>query len=402
MTHFALKDELLDAQTLRAAGAAAYGGADIGEVLATARLVNGANLDSWYEQWTTTGQRVLALAREQESDGNRESARLAYWRASTYLRTAGVMLMGTPVDSRFAESMTAQRQAFRAGAELMDHSPQVVHIPFEGGSLPGYFFAVDSDPRPRATVILIGGYDSTVEESYFFNGAAALARGYNALMFDGPGQGAALVDQGLLMRPDWENVLPPVVDFLLTRPDVDPARLALIGLSLGAYLAPRAASGEHRLAACIADCGAYDLFDAFLDRLPKPLRSGVESDNHLARKTIADMLTHAAKEPTAGWSLRRGMAVHGAADPMALVMGMREYTLKGFAERITCPTFVCNAEGDDISASAPRLVAALTCEHEFVTFTSAEGAGDHCESGARLLYHARSFGWLDALLRPTD
>ena len=43
---------------------------------------------------------------------------------------------------------------------------------------------------------------------------------------------------------------------------------------------------------------------------------------------------------------------------------------------------------------------ALTCEKEFVTFTAAEGAGDHCEEGARALYHARSFGWLDALLHP--
>ncbi|MEI8083907.1 MAG: hypothetical protein WCI74_18875, partial [Actinomycetes bacterium] len=213
MTHFALKDDLLDAQALRAAGAAPYGGADIGEVLATAHLIDGTSLNSWYEQWQATGQRVMTLAREQDAAGNRESARLAYWRAATYLRTSGMMLMGTPTDRRFADSIASQREAFRAGAALMEHPPQVIQIPFEQTTLPGYFFTVDDNPRPRATVILIGGYDSTAEESYFFNAAAALARGYNVLTFDGPGQGAALVDQGLLMRPDWENVLPPVVDF---------------------------------------------------------------------------------------------------------------------------------------------------------------------------------------------
>ena len=72
----------------------------------------------------------------------------------------------------------------------------------------------------------------------------------------------------------------------------------------------------------------------------------------------------------------------------------------GRAADITCPTWVCNAEGDDISASAPQLVDAMTCEKTYVHFTAAEGAGDHCEQGARALYHARSFAWLDELLHP--
>jgi hypothetical protein len=70
----------------------------------------------------------------------------------------------------------------------------------------------------------------------------------------------------------------------------------------------------------------------------------------------------------------------------------------GHAEQITCPTFVCNADADAISASAPKLAAALRCPHEFRTFTTAEGAGDHCEAGARTLFHARAFDWLDEVL----
>jgi hypothetical protein len=73
--------------------------------------------------------------------------------------------------------------------------------------------------------------------------------------------------------------------------------------------------------------------------------------------------------------------------------------MEGRAAGITCPVFVCNAEGDDISASAPQLAAALTGEKELVTFTARDGAGDHCEAGARTLYHARSFGWLDRVLQ---
>ena len=63
---------------------------------------------------------------------------------------------------------------------------------------------------------------------------------------------------------------------------------------------------------------------------------------------------------------------------------------------------MCSAEGDDISASAPQLVSALTCEKRYVRFTAAEGADDHCEQAARTLYHARSFAWLDSRLRPSQ
>ncbi len=400
MTHVALKDELLDAQTLRAMGAGLAGGADLGECLATARRVKGTDLDSWHDEWLATARWVANLAEAAEAKGRRETARLAHLRASNYYRTAGVMLMGTPLDPRLVASNARQTDTFRRAAALMDTPVETIEIPFEGASLPGYFFRVDDDPRPRATVILTGGYDGTVEELYFYNGAAALARGYNVLAFDGPGQGGALLRRGLVLRPDWENVVGPVVDYALGRPDVDPERIALIGLSLGAHLAPRAASGEHRLAACIADCGAFDLYAGFLERIPGPLSKGFAGGTRPAVAAVREILEHMAKKPTAGWALRRGLLVHGATDVMDLVESWKDYSLAGRAERITCPTWVCNAEGDAISASAPQLVEALTCEAEFVTFTAAEGAGDHCEAGARALYHARSFGWLDDLLRP--
>jgi alpha-beta hydrolase superfamily lysophospholipase len=400
VTRIGVKDELLDAQTLRTAGSAPYGGADIGECLAAAAQVRGTDLTSWHDAWASTAARVLALADGELAAGRPESARLAFWRSSSYYRTAGVMLMGAPPDPRLVESIAAQADAFRRGAALLTVPPEIVRIPYEGTTLPGYFFRADEGPEPRATVILTGGYDGTAEELYFFNGAAALARGYHVLAFDGPGQGAALLQQGLVLRPDWESVVTPVLDWLLARPGVDPARIALIGLSLGGYLAPRAASAEHRLAACIADCGSFDLFSSALERIPGPLAAGLAEGRSAPAAVLRRILAVLERKPTAGWALRRGQLVHGAADPVQYLQALRDYTLKDRAGDITCPVFVCNAEGDDISASAPLLARALTGEKELVTFTAAEGAGDHCEAGARTLYHARSFGWLDRILHP--
>src|SRR3712207_8231169 len=82
---------------------------------------------------------------------------------------------------------------------------------------------------------------------------SALARGWNAMTYDGPGQNAALVRQGLPFRPDWEHVLTPVVDALVGRADVDPARIAVMGVSQGGYWVPRALASEHRVVAAAAD-----------------------------------------------------------------------------------------------------------------------------------------------------
>lgn len=394
-------DPLLDAQAMRAAGLASDA-AVLGEVMATTARITDTDADTWFREWSATGEVAAQRAQAALAAGDQESARQASWSAATYHRTAGLMLLQPPIDDRLKQANQRQTELFRRGADLLTQPPEIVEIPYEGTTLPGYFFRVDDDSRPRATVIITGGYDGTAEELYCFYGAAALARGYNALMFDGPGQGAALIQQGLTMRPDWENVITPVVDFLAARGDVDATRVALIGGSLGGYLAPRAASAEHRLAACVADCGAFDLYEAFLSRLPDPVRSQFEAGDAKTRSEVGEMLKQVMAQPTAGWALRRGLLVHGVPDALALVDATRGFTLKGAADKITCPTFVCNAEGDSISASAPELVAALTCPHEFVTFTAAEGAGQHCEQAAHPLFHARVFGWLDPALKPRE
>jgi pimeloyl-ACP methyl ester carboxylesterase len=407
MTRLVLDDELLDAQVLRAAGSALYGGGDLGECLMAARSVDVRSLDSWYHVWTALAARTSELAQEQEEAGRLESARLAYLRASTYYRTAGVMLLRPPVDERLVASNRLQTGMFRRAAALMPTPVETITIPYQGTTLPGYFCAAAPPSAAhgdgvlrRPTVILTGGYDGTAEELYFFNGAAALARGYNVLTFDGPGQGAALLQQGLTLRPDWEKVISPVIDYASTRADVDPARLALIGLSLGAHLAPRAAAHEPRIAALIADCGSFDLQASFLARMPPPLAQRYRAGRRTTRVLLRQILRFLARKPSAGWALRRGMLVHGAASGLAYLDDLARYSLKEHAHLIRCPVWVCHAEDDDIGSSAPDLAAAIGDRAQLVRFTGAEGAGDHCEQAARALYHARSFGWLDGLLRP--
>ena len=89
-----------------------------------------------------------------------------------------------------------------------------------------------------------------------------------------------------------------------------------------------------------------------------------------------------------------------ASPPPWTPRALGENSLNDHAAQITCPVLVCDAEGDDISASAPQLFESLMCRKQYIHFTAAEGAGDHCEAGARTLFHARAFAWLDGLLSP--
>lgn len=400
-------DELFDAQFLRALAAAPAGGADQGECLTTAaRIGRGRpDPDRWYAEWSATAQRVAAAAAPDLAAGRTVSARGGYLRASNYFRTAGLFVLQAPVDERLRTAYRRQTQTFRQGAALLPRPPLVLDIPYEDTTLPGYFFPAgrpDDDPRPL--LLLTDGYDGTVEELWFAVGAAAVDRGWHVLAFDGPGQGSVIVEQGLPFRPDWENVVTPVVDHALTLPGVDPDRIVLSGWSFGGYLAPRAATAEHRLAACVSDCGPYDLRDATLARVPGPLRSAAADlpDGDGVRARILRRAVDAViGKPTAGWAFRRNALVHGLTDPLQLFAIAGDYSLKGRENLIRCPVLVTATEGDDLSVpAAATFRRALPGPAEYVLFTAADGVTGHCEMNGRAVFLDRLFAWLDTVVGP--
>jgi pimeloyl-ACP methyl ester carboxylesterase len=392
------RDELFDAQWLRTAGHASSGGADVAECFAAAERIREIDAESWYNAWRTLGESLHEQADKCRAQGRHASALSAYLRASNYFRAAYTFLIGAPVDPRVVECYRRQRSAFQSAAALMRPAAEPIGIPYDGRILQGYLFRPAGEEQPRPTLIITGGYDSTAEETYFFSGAAAVARGYTCLVYDGPGQGAAIVEDGLVFRPDWEAVVGPVVEFAIGRPEVDPARIAMLGISFGGYLAPRAASCERRLAACIADPGEFSLFEELKSRVPAFIGRQLCDGNRLVLALFEWLMRRRLRHTTAGWGLRRCLWVHGLDDPMAYFRLTQEYTLEGRVDRIRCPTLVCSAENDEIGASADQLYAGLTCEKTRLLFTAKEGAGGHCEAGARSLFNQRAFDWLDSVL----
>ena len=389
------KDDLFQAQWLRTAGHASYGGAEIGECLAIARQITEPDPVSWRDAWAGAAERLSAAADVSLEDGRTVSALGGYLRASNYWRAAYTFMMSAPVDRRVVDAYRRQRAAFEGAAALMRPTAERISIPYEDGSLHGYFFRGADAGSPRPTLIVNGGYDSTAEECFFFGGAAAVSRGYHCIVFDGPGQGGAIIEDGRVFRPDWEAVIRPVVDYAVARPEVDAARIALMGVSFGGYLAPRGASGDDRIAALIADPGELSLLDEFKTRMPAFMAKQIPRGNPLILALLGLILRHRIRQVTPGWGLRRCLWVHGAKGPLDYLRMTEGYSVKGRIGGIRCPTLICSAEDDEIGATAWALYEALDCQKTFVAFKSDEGAGAHCEAGARALFNQRAFDWLD-------
>ena len=374
-------DESFSFETLRAVGYAVYGGADIGEVITTARRITPGDVESWYREWRALADRVAAIADGCAAAGHAVSASSAYLRASNYYRTAEFYLRDDPSnDPRVADTSAHAIDAFRAAPEVQSQWTRV-RIPYEGVELEGYYLNVSGN-APGPTLLAHGGFDSTVEEMFFAVGEAARRHGWNCLIFEGPGQGTALRHNGLPFRYDWEAVVTPVVDVAVDLPGVDPERIALLGMSMGGYLAPRAAAFEHRIAACIAYDGVFTMADA----LPDPL-----DDELIARRAEASTSLR--------WVLSNALWTLGVTTAQQLIDEFGKYDLTAVVDRIACPTLVCEAENDQFFQGQPaRLYEALQCPKTFLAFTAAEGAGEHCHEGALTLFHQRMFDWLDDTL----
>src|SRR5581483_2231085 len=249
-------DQTFSFELLRAASYGLYGGSEIGEVLATAKQIREGDFESWYVAWQRTAARIEALAAQVRDQGHPISAGPAFLRASNYYRTAEFFL--APDDPRRIETFEKSRTTFWQFLELSGLCVERVRIPYEGTTLPGYFYRADESRAPRRTLLSLGGFDSTGEELYFFAAAAAILRGYNVLTFEGPGQGEPLRVHHLPARPDYEVPVRAAVDYLWTRPEVDRERIALMESSLGGYYAPRAAAFEPRVKALISHGVFFD------------------------------------------------------------------------------------------------------------------------------------------------
>jgi alpha-beta hydrolase superfamily lysophospholipase len=245
--------------------------------------------ESWYNEWRRVAEINEELAERYAADNLRLSANQYYLRAFRFWRAAIV----------YAEDTNPNMMpGYMKMREMYDKAWQMARPPFERVKVINYLGA---DSMAEATVLGRGSY---------------VARGLAFLVVDLPGQGAAKRLKHLYMQPDTERYVSDLVDYLETRPDVDPNRIALIGQSMAGYSAPRAAANEPRIKAVCVSAGSHDLLRDLYEYYP-PIRERVRWI--IGAQNLADA--------------RRKIA---------------DYTMEGVAQKIECPMLIGYAPADRI------------------------------------------------------
>jgi hypothetical protein len=382
-----------------ALGGVAYGCGDIGEMLATADRIIDGDSDSWCTEWTALGGRVGAIADACAAQGRAVSARSAHLRASTYFALGLSAVDGAQDPAAWLlPSFRAHRRHFDAYTRLLDPPAEKVAIPYQNTPLPGYFFKPSASSERRPTLILNNGSDGPITSLWPTLGAGGTARGYNVLVFDGPGQQSMLFEDNVPFRYDWEQVITQVVDFLSTRADVDAERVALYGISQAGYWVPRALAFEHRIAAGIADPGVIDAFEPWWNALPPPLREYLHAGDKQAFDKHMDLnMQDVSPAVRQNWAWRS--KPYGRSSPYDVCIEARRYNLESVLDRIRTPLLITDPDGEQFwPGQSQRLYAALSGPRHLIRFTACEGADRHCEPMARTLVEQRMFDWLDDTL----
>jgi hypothetical protein len=385
-------------------GAAYHRAADVGEALATADRIKDGDAGTWVDEWLATAGNCWAAARQAADAGHRVSAVAYYRRAATYYATALYQFIHAADHDleRELEIWRRQRDCWDRVVDLQAVPGERVRIPYADTTLPGYFFrAPDAAPGERRPLVVVNnGSDGATSQMWLEGGAAAAERGCHWMTFDGPGQQAAFFEQQIPFRPDWEAVLTPVLDVMLARPDVDPGRVAVIGVSQAGYWVPRALAFEHRFAAAVADPGVTDISASWTRPLPQVMRDQLRD----GKRTAFDREMHLAELLSPGTAAT--LAFRGRpfgidrASRFDLYRAVAGYRLDGEERQITTPLLVTDPEDEQFWPGQSRdLYDRLPGTKQMVSFTAHEGASRHCEPMARSLRETRIFDWLEGYLR---
>ena len=262
----------------------------------------------WCPAWIGVGRIHEDLGSRAEAEGRSRSAGQHFVRAAVSYHFGKFVYFEDMEQAGVAASSAARCLA--AALPHLDTPARRIEFPFEGGTMVGVLLTPwTSGPHPL--LVMIPGLDSTKEE-LMAQAGDFLTRGVATLLLDGPGQGEA--EANLPIRADYEIAMAAVLSRLAEEPDVDQERIAVWGVSLGGYYAPRSASALPQLRACVSVSGAYCM------------RPVIEAGPPMTREAFR----------------RRSFS----ADMEAAIEKADTLTLEGRAEKISCPLLVIGGKRD--------------------------------------------------------
>lgn len=321
-----------------------------------ATIANIQTWDDWYPAWAEVGDRYETLARKALNGGYRTTAGEFFWQACISYHYAQFLFFHNRLLRE--QGQRKKQDLYNLAAPLLQPAAERFDLPIDGRTIPG-FLRLPTGRGPFPVVVLLGGLESTKEESYHFENML-LKRGVATCAFDGPGQGEMFFQASL--QPDFERYTSTVISWAQARAEIDGDRIGILGRSLGGYYAVRSAAFDSRIIACVAWGPLYDM----------------SSWNHMAALTRL------------GFQYVSGQRSEDAAKAYL----QKAINLRGIAERLRCALFVLHGSRDDLipASHIERLDRDVRGAAEKII--DIEPEGNHCCHNLHPVVRPRMADWL--------
>lgn len=328
----------------------------------------------------------LETAQSAEKDGNTEKCAVCYRAAQFYAignqeNTEGMLLK----NYLYQKCLEAYSKAY-SGIEYLRYE----RVPFLTGYLPVY--CLKHKEKAKGTIVIHGGYDSIMQEFlgyaiYFYQA------GYDVYFFEGPGQGEVLYRCNIKMTHEWEHCVKAILDYY-SLTDV-----TLIGISLGGYLAVRAAAYEVRIKRLIMFDLIYDFYGSIKARLGK---LGGKLLDHLMEHSgspIWSIVEKGAKHIFfLKWLFEQGFNIfENVSTPYEYFNCIKKYNTRDISALIRQDTLVLAGESDLYTIYFEKQIEALKNARsvESRLFTKEENADQHCQIGNTKLALDCMINWIE-------
>ena len=368
---------MTDALIKHILGLSRYGMSDCGEVFEVMGLMKSPSEKDWITAWGSMADRLRNNAEISEKNHKNVSAASAYMRAASYYRF-GLASYSDAKDPLIEEYSKLSISCYRKYLELSGYPGEAIEVPYKDTTLSGYFYRSSSAKEKASLMILIPGRDTLGEDTVWIYDEA-LKRGIHCIVVEGPGQGAALRLKKLPFIKEWEQVVTPIVDYAQQLDGIDMDRIALMGLSFGGYLVPRAAAFEKRIKLCIANPGniswGASIGNALsmAKKIPKPLRPAMVDG------LVRDY----------AWK-------HGVKDDIDTVIDeLKRYDNSDILDKITCKVLVMDATADINPGDGIEFFNALRCPKEYMLFDDNTLGQTHTQMGCYASASERLFNWIE-------
>jgi dienelactone hydrolase len=360
-------------------GSIAYGGAEIGELHKIGSALKGKAPDddqAWFDACVKVADGVRAYAEKWDKAGHRHSAAHAYLRACNYYQMAE--RFRTPKDKIGLAAYRKGVDCFQRHTKLTDLEIDIVEVPYEKGSLPGYFVHAQNAKGKRAPcVVFFDGLDVTKEIQFVRGVPDLVKRGISCLVMDAPGTGEAIRFRNYYLRHDYEVAGSACIDWLEKRKDVNPKKIGVVAISLGGYYAPRCAAMEPRFAACIAWGAQWDYHATWKKRVDAAYKTSLSVPGHHIE-----------------W-------IMGAKSVDEALRKLEPFKLDGVMQKMRCPFLLVHGADDEqipLADARKQFDACGSRDKTFRVYTAEEGGAQHCQRDYLTLVVAEMWNWFEEKL----